>query len=78
MNDALRRFRSEWLAIEAIDVDDVTSDAAGLLALRHGLRGMDAIHLASATLIAKARPVVVSWDVELLRAASAEGLAVVA
>jgi len=37
---------------------------------------MDAIHLASALLVADARPVVVTWDVELRRAASAEGLAV--
>jgi hypothetical protein len=37
---------------------------------------MDAIHLASAVLLAEAEPVVVTWDVALQRAAQAEGLAV--
>ena len=76
MNQALARLRSEWDAVEAIDVDDSTSAEAGSLAVRHGLRGMDAIHLASAVLLAEAEPVVVTWDVALQRAAQAEGLAV--
>jgi hypothetical protein len=37
---------------------------------------MDAIHLASAVLLAEAEPVVVTWHVALHRAAQAEGLAV--
>lgn len=76
MNQALTRLRSEWDAVEAIDVDDSTSAEAGSLAVRHGLRGMDAIHLASAVLLAEAEPVVVTWDAALQRAAKAEGLAV--
>jgi len=78
MADALRRLSTEWETVTAVDVDEVTATAAGALAVRHGLRGMDAIHLASALLFARARPVVVTWNVELRRAASAEGLAVVA
>ncbi|HEY7345318.1 MAG TPA: type II toxin-antitoxin system VapC family toxin [Gaiella sp.] len=76
MREALTRLRSEWAAVEAIDVDDSTSAKAASLAVRHGLRGMDAIHLASAVLLAEAEPVVVTWDVALHRAAQAEGLAV--
>jgi hypothetical protein len=76
MNDALRRLHSEWDAVEALDVDEATSATASPLAVRHGLRGMDAIHLASAVLLAEARPVVVTWDADLRRAALAEGLAV--
>lgn len=76
MNQALTRLRSEWDAVEAIDVDESTSAEAGSLAVRHGLRGMDAIHLASAVLLAEAEPVVVTWDAALQRAAQAEGLAV--
>jgi predicted nucleic acid-binding protein len=76
MTDALRRLLAEWDAVEAVDVDEPIAGAAGSLAVRHRLPGMDAIHLASAMLVAEARPVVVTWDVELRRAASAEGLAV--
>lgn len=76
MTDALRRLLAEWEAVEAVDVDESIAGAAGSLAVRHRLPGMDAIHLASAMLVAEARPVVVTWDVELRRAASAEGLAV--
>ena len=76
MTQALARLQSEWDAVEAIDVDDSTSAEAGSLAVRHGLRGMDAIHLASAVLLAEAEPVVVTWDATLRRAAQAEGLAI--
>ena len=76
MNDALRRLQSEWDAVEALDVDEATSEAASTLAVRHGLRGMDALHLASAVLVADAQPLVVTWDAALRRAASAEGLLV--
>ena len=76
MNDALQTLHAEWDAVEALDLDDVTAETAGALAVRHGLHGMDSIHLASALTFAEARPVVVTWDSELRRAASAEGLAV--
>ena len=76
MNDALRRLDAEWEAVTPVDVDDHLAQAAGTVAVRHGLRGMDAIHLASALVFAAARPVVVTWDTELRRAAQAAGLAV--
>lgn len=75
--EALWRLRSEWETVDALDVDEHIATEAGSLAVKHGLRGMDAIHLASALLFARARPVVVTWDAELRRAASSEGLAVV-
>ena len=62
----------------ALDVDETVARMAGSLAETHGLRGMDAIHLASASLLADARPVVVTWDAELRKAAQAEGLSVAA
>ena len=76
MNDALRRLDTEWQAVTLVDVNGQVAHAAGSVAIRHGLRGMDAIHLASALIFAAARPVVVTWDVDLRRAARAEGLAV--
>lgn len=76
MNAALRTLDAKWGVVTALDVDDRLTRAAGVVAVRHGLRGMDSIHLASAMAIAHAQPVVVSWDAELRRAARAEGLAV--
>ena len=76
MNDALRRLEVEWDAIVPVDVDDHVTHGAGTVAVRHGLRGMDAIQLASALLFSRARPVMVTWDAELRRAAQAEGLVV--
>jgi hypothetical protein len=59
-----------------VDVDDEVSRVAGSIAVRHGLRGIDAIHLATVLIFVEARPVVVTWDSALQRAARREGLAV--
>ena len=72
--ETVRRLQAEWTSVTALDVDEITSRRAGDLAARHGLRGMDAVHLASATLVAAAHPIFVSWDAELRVAARAEGL----
>lgn len=69
---ALRNLEAEWSAVHAIDAEEVTGRYAGQLATRHGLRGMDAVHLASALLVGVARPAMVTWDNDLRRAASAE------
>ena len=66
--------RAEWVSVTTPDVDGVTSRRAGELAGRHGLRGMDAVHLASAMLLAAADPIFVTWDSDLRVAARAEGL----
>ena len=71
----LERLDVEWSAVDALNVDERAARAAGSLAVKHGLRGMDAVHLASALSFAAAGPVVVTWDAALRRAASAEGLA---
>jgi len=76
MNLALRTLDAKWEVVTLLEVDDLVARTAGSVAVRHGLRGMDAIHLASALTVAAARPVVVTWDAELRRAARAEGLAV--
>jgi uncharacterized protein len=43
---------------------------------RHGLRGYDAVHLASALALTSTRIVLATWDADLRRAAVTEGLAV--
>ena len=73
MTEALTRLQSEWDAVEAVDGDDSSAAASSV---RHGLRGMDAIHLASAIFSRKRKPVMVTWDATLRRAAQAEGLAI--
>jgi hypothetical protein len=75
-SDAIRMLRAEWASVTVLDVDEITSRRAGELAGRHGLRGMDAVHLASAMLLAAAAPIFVTWDTDLHVAATAEGLQV--
>src|SRR5262245_23498464 len=43
----IRQFEADWTALLTIEVSDVLARSAGLLADRLGLRGFDAIHLAS-------------------------------
>lgn len=79
-----RRARQElersWPVLFVLGVDEAMAHHAGELALRHRLRGMDAIHLASALEIAGAAPEklsFVSWDQDQREAALKEGLALV-
>ena len=65
-----------WRSVTAIDADGSVAAAAARLALSHRLRGMDAIHLATALIVRRARPVLVTWDEDLARAATEEGLSV--
>jgi len=73
---ARRRFETEWGAVAALHVEEDIARAAGRLAAVRGLRGMDAIHLASALAIPDRAPVVVTADLALANAASSEGLSV--
>ena len=63
--------------LQAMDVIDVTPEivrAAGDLAEAHGLRGYDAVHLASSLTLDLDDTVLVTWDRELARAGYASGL----
>jgi predicted nucleic acid-binding protein len=65
-----------WEQLHLVTVDAAAAKSAGLTALRHRLRGMDAIHIAAATEWAASldAPVTfVSWDREQRNAARAEG-----
>lgn len=67
-----------WGQVHLIPVDDAAAHAAGAVALRHRLRGMDAIHLGAAlqwAAQAGAPVTFVSWDREQRAAARAEGFA---
>lgn len=61
--------------LEVIELSDGVARGAGEAAERHGLRGVDAIHLASALAIPEG-VIVSTWDAELRRASLASGLSV--
>ncbi len=76
-NEALAGFRREWPELARVAVSrDILARAADLVAL-HPLRSLDAVHLASALLVATGAPEPLrfgSADERLLAAARAEGL----
>ncbi len=74
---SLEAFESRWSTISAVAVDGDIIREAGALADKHGLRGSDAVHLASALLtrhLSGMDIVFSAWDAPLLAAASEEGL----
>jgi predicted nucleic acid-binding protein len=58
-----------------VDLTDPLLRAAATLAVMHGLRTLDALHLAAADLFAGPDLRVLTWDRRLWRAANARGLA---
>jgi predicted nucleic acid-binding protein len=63
-------------AMVLIGVDWALAQQAGDLAEQHGLRGYDAVHLATALASDAADLVFVTWDRELARATTKSGVAV--
>lgn len=59
--------------VEPIELHASIADRAALLASEHGLRGLDAIHLASYERTATSDSLLVAADGELVRAAAADG-----
>ncbi|RDI74883.1 hypothetical protein Gocc_1772 [Gaiella occulta] len=59
-----------------MEADAGVVDTAASVGVRHGLRGVDAIHVASAMQLAAFDPTLVSWDECQRQAARAEGLPV--
>lgn len=74
----VQMIRTDWRHLVALDVDE---QMAADLSQRHGLRGYDAVHLASALKLAARGQVNLmfsAFDQQLLQAASREGLDIVA
>jgi predicted nucleic acid-binding protein len=77
---ACRHFERDWMAVTKIELNGEILSAARVLIQRHGLRGFDGIHLASALGLQAAanEPVTfVAADHRLVRAASDEALATI-
>ncbi len=65
-----------WAATRPIELTAAVERDAGRLAGTHGLRGADAVHLASASVVGDADLVVAVWDRRLHAGALAVGFAV--
>lgn len=77
LRNATRKIDALFEAMDLMGVDGGLARLAGDLAEDHGLRGYDAVHLASALSVDAPRVLVATWDRDLATASSAEGLAVV-
>lgn len=65
-----------WAGIRPVELTQRVQMAAGELAKRHGLRGADAVHLASALELGIPDLIVAAWDHRLVSGAVAENLSV--
>jgi uncharacterized protein len=59
-----------------VGVDEALAKRAGEIADERGLRGYDAVHLASAVALGPGETILVTWDRDLSNAAARAGLAV--
>ena len=73
---ALDSWEDFWAAIRPVELTGVVSVRAGELARRRALRGADAVHLASVTVLGSTDIVLAVWDRRLHAGAVAEGIAV--
>jgi hypothetical protein len=74
---AVRAIDDLYAELRVIGIDDTLAQFAGELAELHGLRGYDAVHLASAISVEDTGLVTVTWDRDLADAAVACGYVVV-
>ncbi len=77
LEDAETLWAEIWSEVFVVALSEPIAFAAGDLATRHGLRGGDAVHLASAETMSTATVLFVAWDQRLREGAVARGLAVV-
>jgi uncharacterized protein len=77
LRSAVRAIDDLYAELRVIGIDGALAQAAGELAELHGLRGYDAVHLASAISVEDTALVAVTWDHDLADAAVASGYAVV-
>lgn len=78
LRDAVDGFEAVYASIDVFTPSPGIVRRAGELAEAHALRGYDAVHLASAEAIGVPELVVVASDRDLIRAATALGLATAA
>lgn len=64
-----------WSAVRPVELTPAVEQSAGRLAGDHGLRGADAVHLASALAVGPGDLVVAAWDRRLRAGVLGAGLA---
>ena len=69
-------WESMWRSVSIVEATRDVVETAGSLAERHQLRGFDAIHLASASVVSPTLLIVATWDQQLSDAAVAMGYSV--
>jgi uncharacterized protein len=72
---AIGRVEKDWPSFDVIEVDSALAENAAKLVLSAELRGLDALHLASALVLPSEDLTVATWDTRLHRAARARNLA---
>ncbi len=65
-----------WSATRPVELTRAVEQSAGQLAVRHALRGADAVHLASALAVSQPGLILAVWDRRLRAGAQAAGLAI--
>lgn len=73
---AQRSWDEFWGSVRPVELTADVEQRAGSLARRHGLRGADAIHLASAVMVGSTDLIVAVWDRRLHEGVRAERLGV--
>ncbi len=74
-SDAADEWETFWASVRPVELSFDVEQRAGELAARHGLRGADAVHLASALALGSADLTVAVWDKRLHAGVVAAGLA---
>lgn len=74
--EGTQRVRRDWSGFHIVELDQGLAERAASLALEHGLRSLDAIHLAAALEPAGEDHVIATWDARLHRVARERGLRV--
>ena len=68
------RAKRDWIGFHVVELDRALAERAAALSVDHGLRALDAIHLAAALNLAIGDRMIATWDVRLHRAARERGL----
>lgn len=74
--EAKSELERRWMQLSIVEVSPEVAGAAGEVAEEYGLRGYDAVHLASAFASGGGDITLVTWDRELAQAGSKAGLGV--
>lgn len=73
LEESKRALETRFQELDLVEITHGVARSAGDLAEKHGLRGYDAVHLASALALETEDLVFATWDRELAQAGRAEG-----